>query len=215
MTVQDIIDELSDHGFVDTSVTRKMWMINDTVYDICSRSPWPFLEKTIDLTFDGTNPYPSNFPSDFRAVIDLYDPVTGVNLQPLRLDQADKTYGSYLATGGNPIAYYFLDGQLRVFNIPGSTQVLRISYVAEHPLLVQTDVEATILIPKYHHRAIVMGALWKLYDMEDDPELAVRFEQHYENRINTMRDDIWMKQFDRPDRIYVLDDDDQNGNWWT
>lgn len=208
MDVQDIIDELVDHGFSDTSSTRKVAYINDTVGDICSRGAWPFLEKSIDLTFNGSAANPSNFPSDFRAVIALYDPSTGVALMPLRLDQASKTYGLDLGVSGTPTAYYFLANQLRVFNIPSASQTLTMRYLALHPVLTETSVEADILIPPRHHRTIIMGTLWKLYDMEDDPELAVRFEQHYENRINTMRDDVMMRQFDRPEQIAVLDEDD-------
>ena len=203
MTIQDILDELGDHGFTDTGTPRKLFFINDTIWDICSRRPWPFLESTVDLTFDGTNPYPTNFPSDWRTTVDIIDPVKNTVMMPMRIETLDKTYGSTLLTAGNGPArsYYFLGDQLRFYPVPSATDTARMRYIRRHPQMVQTNIETDILIPREHHRANVMGTLWKLYDMEDDPELASRFEQHYENRLNTMAADILVHQYDRPDII--------------
>jgi len=60
-----------------------------------------------------------------------------------------------------------------------------------------------VLLPSRHHKAIVYGALSKLYVMQDDIELGAYFSQLMENRIQTMTDDVMHRQFDRPD--YILD----------
>lgn len=203
-----MIDEFNDHGFTDTSVTRKVAMINDTVWDICSREPWPFLEKTVDLSFDGTNPYPTNQPSDFQAVLAIANPSNGVPLDPERYDVMERRWGDTLLNPGNPVAYYFIGDQLRVYYVPPSATTLRLDYLAKHPVLSSSSIETDFLIPREHHRAIVLGSLYKLYNMDDDYDIGASFQAQYEDRIIKMRNTLWQRQFDRPDRIYGIDDFD-------
>lgn len=207
-SVQDIIDELNDHGFTDTSVIRKVALINDTVWDICSREPWPFLEKQITLTFDGTSPNPTNFPTDFRAVESLIRTDTGDPLDPERYDVMKRRYGQTLGQSGTPVAYYFRGTQMFIYFVPSSGQTLDMQYLATHPTLVQGSVGTDILIPAQHHRLISLGTLYKLYDMDDDFDIGASFQQQYEDRIQKMRNELWMRQYDRPQRIYGIDDFD-------
>lgn len=205
MTVQDILDALSDYGFTDTTTTRKLEKINATVWDLTTREPWPFMEASIDLTFDGTNPYPSNAPTDLQSVLDIVRLDTGSKLQPIRLQEADVSLNLALTQSGTPIYYYFIGSQLRVAQIPGASQTMRMRYIRKHPTLLQTDVEATILVPKEHHEVLLLGTLVKLYDMEDDTELSVRFQQLFEKKYMDMRQSVWMRQYDRPDHIVITD----------
>lgn len=205
MTVQDIIDELNDHGFTDTSTARKVALINDTVWDICSREPWPFLEESIDLTFDGSSAIPTNWPTDFRAALVLVDPSNGSLLEPKRLDALEKESAEDIDTVDTPTAYYFVGNQLRLFPVPNDGTTIRMRYLRLHPTLTSSSGAADILIPAQHHRAISLGALYKLYDMEDDFDISQRFQGEYESRLASMRSELWMRQYDRPDRIFDVD----------
>lgn len=208
-SVQDMIDEFNDHGFTDTSVIRKVALINDTVWDICAREPWPFLEKTASLNFDGTGPAPTNQPTDFRAVLSLRRADNGDPLDPERYDVMVRKYGQDLTTAGQPVAYYFLANKIQVYLVPGAgTGVLNLQYLANHPVLTQASLETDILLPPQFHRAIVLGSLYKLYDMDDDFDIGASFQQQYEDKITKMRNQLWQVQFDRPDRIYSVDDFD-------
>lgn len=218
-TVADILSELSDHGFTDTSTARKLAVINDTIQDICSREPWPFLEKSINLNFDGSSNIPSNFPSDFRAALKLVDTVTGRVLEWSRLDDFDEAIATAAAqlTQGAPYSYYFVGDKLYVWPTPPvATGLVRMRY-----LLVPADVTDTTddtalsaIFPRRHQRVITLGALWKLYDMEDDPDIAVRFQSNFEARLQTMRQDLWRKQYDKSDTVHVIDTDiDAWQNW--
>jgi hypothetical protein len=44
--------------------------------------------------------------------------------------------------------------------------------------------------------------------MEDDPELAARYETHFENAIQQMREALNARQYDMPDHIRMSDPDD-------
>lgn len=208
-SVQDLINEFNDHGFTDTSVTRKVALINDTLWDICSREPWPFLEDNTLLEFDGSSPFPTNQPGDFRAVLDLVRSDNGVPLDPMRRDVLRRRFGpTIMAQNGDPVAYYFLGGKLGVFYVPGASATLDLDYLRKHPVLTESSVETDILLPREHHRAISLGTLYKLYDMDDDYDIGQSYQQQYEGRILTMRNELWTPQFDRPDRIYGIDDFD-------
>lgn len=205
MTIQDIIDALGDYGFTDTTTPRKMEKINAAVWDITSREPWPFMQTSIDLTFDGVNAVATNSPSDFQAALDLIRQDTGRKLNPLRLEEADYELNLALATVDLPRYYYFIGNALNFAPIPPAGTVVRMRYVKKHPLLVQTDIESAILVPREHHEVVLYGTLVKLYDLEDDTDLSVRFQQLYENKYQDMRGSIWMKQYDRPQHIQIID----------
>ena len=204
-TVSEMLTELSDHGFADTSQVRKLALINDTVWDICSREPWPFLEDTRTLTFSGSSTTSATDLSDLRAVLSLVRS-DGTPLQPRRLDEMEKSYGTDLTTAtGTVTDYYFVGDELHFYPIPGAAETVRARILKHHPELTDASVEADILIPLRHHRLIVLGTLFKLYDLEDDFDLSARFQGEFENRLLTMRGEVWSKQYDRPDRLYDID----------
>jgi hypothetical protein len=209
-SVDDLVSELNDHGFEDTASTRKVGIINDTIADICSREPWPFLEKELTLTFDGANALPSNFPVDFSKAIGLHDPSSGASISWERWEVIRKRFANALGSLGQgaPINYYFVGGKLKVYPIPSASQTIDLDYLAFHPTVNAASLETDILIPARHSRVIVLGSLYKLYSMEDDPELSAVFSSEYEHRISIMREDLIRVQYDTPDRIFVQDADD-------
>lgn len=207
MSPQDIIDALSDYGFTDTTSIRKMEKINSTIFDMTTREPWPFMEADpVLLDFDGTNAAPTNMPSDFQADIDLVDLATYSRLQPMRMQEADRLLNAAIDQPGTARYYYFIGRSLRLAPIPpAGTGTHRLRYIKVHPAVAETDPESAILIPKEHHEVVLLGALSKLYDMEDDTDLSVRFQQLYEKAYSDMRGSIWMRQYDRPDHIVTTD----------
>lgn len=208
--VAGLISELDDHGFADTPSARKVGILNDTIADVCSREPWPFLEKELQLTFDGVNAAPANSPADFSKAIGLHDPVSAAPIQWERWEVVRKRHANQLTLLGlgAPQNYYFVGGKLKVWPIPASTQTIDLDYVCFHPTVTAGTLEAAILVPARHHRVLVLGSLYKLYSMEDDPELSAVFSTEYEHRISIMREDLIRVQYDTSDRIFAQYPDD-------
>lgn len=216
MNVSDIFTELDNYGFEDTDTTARMNAINETLWDIESREPWPFLEKTIALNTNGTSPTPTNMPTDFNKVIWLYDLTQKVSLWPQRLSTIRDSHGFEVGTVGEPTSYYFVGNTLKLFPVPSaSTGRFQLDYFATQPALTDTSVEADILLPVRHHWAILLGTLYRLYMKEDDPENAAAFNQSFENRLLIAREDLFRRQYQQSDRIYVIDEDDEayGGDW--
>lgn len=201
-TVQDIMDAMTDHGFSDTTNARKIELINDAYQDICSREAWPFLEKQASVaTVIGTAALSSQ-PADFNDVISLVIDSTSDILVPMRLDDITKRFSGSLTQRGKPAYYYRVAGQITLYPIPDSVYTLTLSYVAAPTKLVNTsDVP---LLPDRHARAILLGAVASAYDMEDDTDLAMKFDAKFEKRIQTMKYDLMSFQFDRPDTVYDM-----------
>lgn len=200
MLVADIISELDDHGFQDDTTARKMVAINDTVADVCSREAWPFMEATAAVTISTDTP---TLPADFRASLALVIPSQGVVMVPERLDTVTKTYlvNNPNNSTGLPFLYYFIGNTMKVYPAPDVSYTGTLMYVRNHPTLLSTDVEAAILIPVRHHRVITLGALAKLFAMEDDPDQSMYFAKQYEDRLVMMENDSWKRQYDLPDRV--------------
>ena len=207
MDVSEMIARMDNIGFEDTEDDDKMEVINDTIWDIESRALWPFLEKIATLNFDGVVAYPSNIPSDFKSVRWLYD---NENLFTLWPERVTTIYDHYPNASGDPFAYYFVGDNLRLHPVPAeSTGRYHLIYQASQPELTTTSVEADILLPKRHHRTILLGSLWRLFKNEDDPEQGMMFQQDFENRIEQMRADLFGRQHQRADQIFVIDEDDE------
>lgn len=208
MTITELLSEINDHGFEDTLTTRKIAAINFAIKNISQRRPWPFLEKVLTLTFDGSSAAPSNAPADLRAVMKIMDTSTGRRVRFKRTDDMEELHGSELTAAGDPYLYYFEGTQLRIWKIPSATKTLRSRYLRTAPNVAEGDPEASIIIPPDYHEAIVFRSLMRLYDLEDDPELSQRFEVHYENVITQMADALMTLQHDEPEYVHVVDADD-------
>lgn len=209
MDVSEIISVLSDHGFADTGTPRMMAAINDVYWDTCAREPWPFLEKSFSLTFDGTNANPSNYPTDVATVTHIVDTVNGQRLYPMRLDELRTTYSTILTKADIPQFYYFIGSQLYVYPVPAASQTLLLAYLQFPAELTDVSTENNIVLPARFHSILWNGALFQLYDMEDDPELASKFENRYERKIELMRNQVWLRQADRYDTIEIIDREDR------
>lgn len=206
MDVSEMIDDLGDHGFTDTSTVTKVRVLQDAIWEIEAMRPWPFLETEITLTFAGGSNSASNFPSNFKSALLLKDVGTNTALTPLEESDLERN-GYDLASDGTPRVYYPSANVLKFWPQPAASDTVRMRYLKSSPEITSSSVEADILIPARHQRVIVLGALVRLYDMEDDPELAVRFQQHFENRMARLVEDVFRKQWDRPDYIRVDDAD--------
>lgn len=211
MDVSEAITIINNHGFEDTDDTQKMWAINDAVWEIDGMEPWPYLLKSLNLNFDGTNPYPSNLPVDLARVKWATRLSDGNPIWPERIETIRNRYGStaLLAQTGDPQFFYFVGQQLRFWPIPNtSTGSVLLDYRAWQPKLTSTSVEANILMPVRYHSAWLSGALQRLYTGDDDPELGAVKKQEMEDRVSKMRSDLLIQQEMRSDVVVQTDPED-------
>lgn len=213
MTVAEMQAELSEHGFGDVDTAQQLRAINDTLWDIVGREKWPFREKTTTLNFDGVSDTPTNWPADIRQVVWVADSTTGNSVFPERVETVRSQYTGSLTTVGDPAAcYYFVGYVPHFYPIPNaSSGRYTLDYIARQPKLTSDSVEADILLPLEYHRIVVLGALVRLYLMDDDTEEAPLFQQQYDSMYQNMREELLRLQYQRPDRIFVTDEDDE----WT
>lgn len=202
-----MISDLGDHGFADTDSDTKVRMLQDSIWEIEGLRPWPFLETRIDLTFDGTSGLATNFPANFRTALSLKDLDSGVVLSPAHVQDVEIASGISLDVSGTPWVYYSEADQLRLFPQPMDGASVRMRYIRFSDPIEAETLEAAVSVPLRHHRVIVLGALMRLYNMEDDAELGQVFQAQYEARIERMVDDLFRKQLDRPEHVRVTDPD--------
>lgn len=207
MDVSEMITDLGDYGFTDSSTNTKVRALQKAIRRIERIRPWPFLETSANLTFDETSGLATNFPSNFRAALLLKDVNSGVRLEPV--DQADleDIVGTQLAQVGAPRYYYSEAEKLKLWPVPPNGTTVRMRYLRNSDPITSSTLESAILIPARHHDVIVAGALVILYDMEDDPELAARQQSHYQEALAEMVEDLFRKQYDRPEFVRVTDPD--------
>lgn len=211
MDVSAAITLINAHGFEDTDTTQKLWAINDAIWEIDGMEPWPYLLKTTNLNFDGTNPYPSNLPTDLGRVKWLTRLSDGQPIWPERIETIRSRYGasSVIGQSGDPQVFYFVGQQLRFWPVPtaASGSVL-LDYRAFQAAVTDTTLESGILMPGRYHTAWLNGALQRLYNADDDPELGSVKKQEMEDRVLKMRMDLLQQQEMRSDVVLLTDPDE-------
>jgi hypothetical protein len=200
MDVADMISDIDDHGFEDSSEERKLAVLNDVYQDVLSREAWPFLEKLdrdTNLTLTGDDSDQLEASEIIRAVLMLR--VLSRALEPIRLDTFLEAYGHRADQTGAPWFYYFVGNELHLWPIPATLpDGTTLAYIRGAEDLEADTVEEDILLPREYHRDILVnGALYKLYALEDDAELASGFQRYFEEAIQRMRELAWKKQYQR------------------
>jgi hypothetical protein len=207
MTLDEMYDEMDLYGFDDFEDSQKLSLLNEAYFDIVTREPWPFLEDLKTFTVPSgtskiTNNSFSNSPTDVNSVLSLIDTTNGITLTPERTDVIEKNYWNSDSTS-TPQHYYFINDELYLYPSASGDTVYRLFYTRVPTAATTTS--STFMIPTRHHSIIVYGALVKAFLVNDDPQAAV-FQNMFESRYQQMRNDVWVNQYDRTDRIHVMTD---------
>lgn len=213
MTVADMLAEIAQHGFGDVDTTQQLRAINNTLWYINGLERWPFREKTTTLNFNGSSATPTNWPTDFSKVIWIADTTTGNAVMPERLETIRSQYTGNLTTVSDPAGFYYFVGTTPFFYpVPtASTGRYTLDYIARQTALNANSIETDILLPPEYHQYVVMGALVRLYLMDDDTEEAPLFKAEFQEGLQIMREELLRRQYQQPDRIFVTDEYDD----WT
>lgn len=202
----DWIDTMEDYGFDDLDRTTLARLLDDAHKELCLREPWPFLEREESIT-QAANDNTLSTTLALGKVLGLVNTTSKYVLQPLRTDGQLKDFVGDLSLQGDPTHYYFVGDTLYLWPTPEAATSLRIRFLTEPTTLVETSQDSAVLWPAKHDSVILYAALSKAYFINDDPQGGV-LQQVMDARYQIARADLWMKQYDRTDRMIVLDDDE-------
>jgi len=203
VTIDQMFTEMDLYGFEDFDDDAKLILINEAYFDIVTREAWPFMEGLATIAQPSADDT-LNVPTNFQAVLSLVDTDNNIVLEPERNDVIEKNI-RLNADSGSPNKYYFVGETLYLYPSDNTGTTYRLYYIKAPSTLTVDSVVADILIPARHHSIIVYGALVKAFLVNDDPQAAV-FQNMFESRYMQMRNDVWMRQYDRPERIHVITD---------
>ena len=200
------LDTMEDYGFDDLERATLARLLDDAHKENCLREPWPFLERQETITQAGGDDTLTT-TATLGKVLAIVNTSDSITLVPLRTDAQLKDYVYDLSETGIPSHYYFIADQLYLWPIPAATTTIKIRFLTEPTTLTKDSDDTDIIWPSKHDSVILYAALSKAYYINDDPQGAA-MQQVMEARLQIARADLWMKQFDRTDRVIVLDDND-------
>ena len=203
MTIDQMFAEMDLYGFEDFDDDAKLILINEAYFDVVTREAWPFMEGLATIAQPSSDDT-LNVPTNFQAVLSLVDTDNNIVLEPERNDVVEKNV-RLNADSGSPNKYYFVGETLYLYPSDNTGTTYRLYYIKSPSVLTASSAVADILIPVRHHSIIVYGALVKAFLVNDDPQAAV-FQNMFESRYMQMRNDVWMRQYDRPERVHVITD---------
>ena len=216
MTLDEMYTEMELYGFDDLEDSQKLTLLNEAYFDIATREPWPFLEAAIAITvpsgqsqitnnavvLDPTKSNPTGPITDVNSVLSFTDTTNQITMTPERGDVIEKDYIVANHTD-TPTKYYFVGDELMVYPATSGNTNYRLYYTRTPEAAISASTE--FYLPARHHSIIVYGALVKAFLVNDDPQSGV-FQNMFESRYQQMRADVWMNQYDRPERIGVITD---------
>lgn len=208
MTLDEMFDEMDLYGFDDFEDSQKLTLLNEAYFDIVTREPWPFLEAIEPITVPNgvtqitNNPVVSPQITDLNSVLSFTDTTNDIVMVPERGDVVEKNY-RVVNDDSTPSVYYFVGENMFIYPATAGQTVYRL-YYTRIPSAATTTSD-TFLIPARHHSIIVYGALVKAFLVNDDPQAAA-FQNMFEQRYQQMRNDLWLNQYDRTERVHVLTD---------
>lgn len=208
-----MILELRDHGFDDLTDSRLLSFLNDTYYEFCALEVWPFLETSSTTLTTTVGAKLLTTPTDLRAVLGIINTQTGNVLSPDRRETLIKRFAQTLTTRGEPGFYYPIGQTINLMRVPDQAYPLLFDYVKRPAALttvITGGVDSTPIFPADHHRVLVLGALSRANAMEDDPDTAAFYDQLYQGKVQKIRNDLWGWQYDRPDRIVDIFNNDSD-----
>lgn len=208
MDVAAFFDAAQDYGFTDLSDETLLRALQGSVDSIERMRPWPFLETSATLTFAGGSSTPATAPPRLRAMLRAKDLSAGTRIKPVRIDDFEDLVGTSYDEAGNPRVYYMLGGVLNFWPLPPSSTTVRALYLQHSARLTDVGTEADFLIPARHHEAVQFGMLRRLYDQQDDPELAATMAQQRDQLVIDMVEDLMKWQYDEPDFVRLTDPED-------
>ena len=233
MTLDEMYDEMDLYGFEDFDNAQKLILLNEAYFDVVTREPWPFMEKIVQFVApSGTTQITSssvfrvkvsdnkldnsltdiqNVPQQFphskyymNSVLSFVDTTHDAIMLPERNDVIEKNYRVNDDTS-TPTKYYFVGDDLFVYPAVNGDTTYRLYFLQLPVAATEASDTSAWFIPERHHSIVLYGALVKAFLVNDDPQASL-FQNMFEQRYQQMRADVWMNQYDRPERIHVLSD---------
>ncbi len=201
-----MLDDMEDYGFDDIPRSALARLVDDAHKELCLRESWPFLEVVENVSVAANDNTPTTTGS-LNKVLSIVNTGTGDVLEPIRTEMFYKRYAENLTETGNPVKYYFIGEALYLYPTPSTPVTLSIYYLKAPGTLNESSNDSDWLWPSRHDAVILYAALSKAYYINDDPQGAA-MQTVMESRLQVARDDMWMRQYDRTDRVVILDDNE-------
>ena len=139
-----------------------------------------------------------------NTVLSFLDVSNDIVMVPERADVIEKNYRVANDTS-TPNKYYFVGDDMFVYPAINGSPTMRLYFLQLPVAATATSGTSAWLIPSRHHSIVLYGALVKAFLVNDDPQ-ATMFQNMFEARYQQMRNDLWIQQYDRTDRVHVVSD---------
>lgn len=209
-TIAAAIQSMKDHGYGDLSDAQLIACLSDANIEFCAMESWPFLEKQATVTVNGSSSPTDllSMPADLQSVLTVTDTTNLLQLRACRVDDVLKDDAWRYGVAASFAQAYYRVGSAWHLDYPISTSIpYFITYVSVPTAFAATS-DSWGATPAAAQPAVVAMALSKAALMTDDPQMSTYWEQLAIRRIERIREFLWVAQYDQPDRIVNIMDDD-------
>lgn len=162
--------------------------VNDAYMDVITAAPsWPFMESR-DTSLEVTSSGSTTLPDDVWRITAVYNATDGISLAPIPGQAEYRRYFPQPAEGlGMPLFYRLQGRTLEVYPFPAVTTALHLDVLV--PPAEVTLVTEPIFAEQWH-RILVLGALAKAYEDDENPQQAAVFQGRFDRMLRDMQMDL-------------------------
>lgn len=198
MSTANALVDMCEERFRDSTnliYSAAYWLnrINDAYMEVINASPfWPFLQTSPTNLSYSAQAANVALPADTLRVDAVFNATDNYPLTVLDGDaEAWATFPSLTTDFGMPLFYRVYAGAIELYPRPSATTSLRLM-TALAP--VELTGAAEPIFPESWHRLLVLGALAKGYEDDDNPGPASNYRAQFDRGIEQMKDALLVPQ---------------------
>jgi hypothetical protein len=152
---------------------------------------WPFFEDsaTLSTTSSVASYALSSINSGlFREISSVYDTNTSYRLQYIGHDEAEGSYFG-LSSTGRPTHFSFWESSMYLWPTPTDVYVYSLRGYRKPTNWVANDTTEADMDDRLH-QSLVYYAASKMYEYQEDPDMAAVYEKQFRDSVMMARDDI-------------------------
>lgn len=161
---------------------------------------WPFFEKTYTFnTVLNQRPYTIATIGDIREVISLVDTSTSGNRFTLiSYDSAEEIWLGNTDTASRPYFFALWDSKLHLYPKPDGIYPITVRAYRNPSYTWLTSILTAIDIDEWFHVLLVYFVLARIYQRQEDPELAAMYLKSFEEGVVMARRDLMKSSSAQP-----------------
>jgi len=199
--VRTMVRDISDLDTVDLPNSLLDTFVKEAFQRIIAlERRWPFYQETYTLnTVASQRPYTISAIGDIREIISIVETTaSGNRFTEIAYDEAEDVWLGNTDVPGRPYFWAVWDGQIHLYPKPDVVYPLTIRAYRNPSYTWLSNTATEIDMDNWFHILLAYYALSRVYQRQEDNEMAVMYQRSFEEGVAMARRDLMKPRSHRP-----------------